>query len=69
MKNKENTSQLKNKENTSQLKNLNELLYFTSNKVVLYNPKINLQRYYRQNENRILSACVSNNGLYAASGE
>lgn len=28
-----------------------------------------MQRYYRQNSNRILSACVSNNGLYAASGE
>ena len=50
--------------------NNEEIVYFTACMVILFNPKLNQQRFYTQHEQEVISVAVSNqSGDYIASSE
>ena len=50
--------------------NNEELIYFSACIVVLFNPKLNQQRFYTEHEQEVISCAVSNlSGDYIATGE
>ena len=52
------------------MENNEELIYFTACVVVMFNAKLNKQRFYTQHEQEIISCAVSNqSGDYIATGE
>ena len=52
------------------MSNNEEIVYFTAWLVVLFNPKLNQQRFYTQHEQEVISCAVSNqSGDFIASGE